>query len=47
MDPDIVITEGYQAGLMSANLKATGFYDRVTTEDIKTLVDFLASKKGN
>jgi len=47
MNPDAVIAEGFTAGLMSANLKATGFYDRVSAEEIKTLVDFLASKKGN
>lgn len=47
MTPDAIITEGYPSGLMSSNLKATGFYDRVSVEEIQTLVDFLASKKGN
>jgi len=47
MEPDAVVTEGYQAGLMSASLNATGFYDKMSTGDIIILVDFLASKKGD
>lgn len=47
LNPDAKIEEGFQDGLMSASLKATGFYDRMTPEDIKTLIDFLGSKKGN
>jgi mono/diheme cytochrome c family protein len=47
MEPDAIIAEGYQAGLMGTNLQATGFYERITVEEIQTLVDFLASMKGN
>jgi len=46
MDPDAIVAEGYAEGLMSANLQATGFYDRLSVEEMKTLIDFLASKKG-
>jgi cytochrome c2 len=49
MDPDAKITEGFElfAGQMKMTLTTLGVYDKLTPENLKTLVDFLASKKGN
>lgn len=46
MDPDATIAEGFSAGVMTATLGAVGFNDKVTPGQVKALVDFLASKKG-
>lgn len=46
MEPDAVIAEGYSAGIMTATLNGTQFYDKVTPEDIDALVDYLASQTG-
>ena len=46
MDPDAVVSEGFVAGLMSVQLGATGFYDKISSRQLKTLVDYLASQKG-
>ena len=42
MAPDATIAEGYQAGLMSATLTSTGFYDKISTKEVNNLVDYLA-----
>ena len=46
MDPDATIAEGYVAGVMPAQLNATGFYGKISSQQLKTLVEFLASKEG-
>ncbi len=47
LDPDATIADGFQKGLMIATLGGTGFYDEVNPTQLKSLVDFLAEKKGN
>ncbi|MEE9271472.1 MAG: cytochrome c [Candidatus Krumholzibacteria bacterium] len=47
MDPDATIAEGYQPGLMTATLGAVKFYDKVSAGELKTIVDYLAARKGN
>lgn len=46
MDPDAVVSEEFVAGLMTAQLSAVGFYDKISSGQLKTLVDYLASQKG-
>lgn len=46
MEPDLTVAEGYSAGVMGATLGAVGFYDKITTAELKVLVDFLASHQG-
>ncbi len=46
MEPDAVVAEGYPGGVMAATLTANGFYQRVSSEELKALVDFLKSKQG-
>ena len=46
MDPDATIAEGYVAGVMPAQLNATGFYSKISSQQLKTLVEFLASREG-
>jgi cytochrome c2 len=47
MDPDATVAEGFQPGLMSNTLKSVGFYEQISTQELQTLVDFLASHTGN
>ncbi len=46
MEPDATIAEGFPPGIMSAQLNATGFYGKISSQQLKTLVDFLASREG-
>jgi mono/diheme cytochrome c family protein len=46
MEPDLTVAEGFSAGVMGATLGAVGFYDKITTAELKVLVDFLASHQG-
>ncbi len=46
VDPDAVVVDGYPAGVMGATLTASGFYQKVSTEELKALVDYLADQKG-
>ncbi len=46
MDPDAQVAEGYSPGLMTAQLNATGFYDKISSQQLKTLVEYLASREG-
>lgn len=46
MEPDATVTEGYAPGVMAAQLNATGFYGKISSQQLKALVDFLASKEG-
>jgi len=47
MDPDATIAKGFPAGVMPATLGASGFYDKISTQNLKTLVEYLASLKGH
>lgn len=47
VDPDKVVAEGYPKGLMKSTLTAMGVYNRMTPDQLKTLVNYLASKKGS
>ncbi len=44
MDPDAVVAEGFPPGIMSATLQ--GYYSSMTTEEVNTLVDYLATLNG-
>ncbi len=47
MAPDETIAEGYFPGVMPAMMQSSGFYDQVSAHQLQTLVDYLASRKGN
>lgn len=47
LEPDAIIAEGFPAGVMTASLRGLGFYDQITTKELKIMVDYLASQKGN
>jgi mono/diheme cytochrome c family protein len=47
MDPDATIAKGFDAGLMPTTLNATQFYDKVTASELKKIVDYLSSLRGN
>lgn len=46
MDPDATIAEGFSAGVMTATLEAANFYEEISTQELKELVDFLAAQEG-
>ncbi|MCI0597064.1 MAG: cytochrome c, partial [candidate division Zixibacteria bacterium] len=46
LDPDAQITEGFVAGVMPATLNVGGFYNKVTSGELKKLVEYIASLKG-
>jgi mono/diheme cytochrome c family protein len=46
MDPDAVVADGYPGSVMGATLGASGFYQKVSAEELRALVDYLASKTG-
>jgi mono/diheme cytochrome c family protein len=46
MEPDATIAEGFAGGIMPATLQAVGFYDKISTNQLKTMVDHLASLTG-
>ncbi len=46
MDPDAEVAEGFPGGVMTATLSANGFYKKVSSEELKALVDYLKSKQG-
>ncbi len=46
LEPDVIITEGFAGGVMAAMLNANGFYEKVTSGELKKLVEYLASLKG-
>ena len=47
MEPDKTITEGFPPAVMPATLDATGFYEKISAQDFKTLIDHLQSLKGD
>jgi len=46
LEPDKTIAKGFPAGVMGATLEGSGFYQKVSTKELKELVDFLSNKKG-
>ncbi len=46
MDPDATLAEGFPPGMMGATLQGTGFYNKVTSAQLKALVEHLANLKG-
>ncbi len=46
LEPDAVVVTGFQAGLMKGTLDGNGFYQKVSLQDLNTLVHYLASLKG-
>ena len=46
LSPDAVLAEGFPGGVMKATLDGTGFYQKVALQDLNTMVDYLASLKG-
>lgn len=46
LNPDATITEGFPQGVMTVTLTGLQFFDKVSTREIKTIVDFLAARKG-
>ncbi len=47
LEPDATVGEGYPPGVMQATLSGAGFYDRVSTEELKVMADYLASLRGD
>jgi mono/diheme cytochrome c family protein len=46
LEPNATVAEGFPQGVMKATLSGVGFYDKITTKELKTMVDYLASLKG-
>jgi cytochrome c2 len=46
LQPDAVIAPGFPPQVMQTTLDGFGFYQKITLQDFKTLVDYLASLKG-
>lgn len=46
LEPDAQVADGFSPGLMSAQLNATGFYSKVSSRQLKTLVEYLAEQGG-
>jgi cytochrome c2 len=44
LDPDAVIADGYEGGVMGGALAARNFYSRMSGKDHKAFVDWLATK---
>ena len=44
--PDAVVVEGFPAGLMKGTLDGEDFYQKVSLQDLNTIVDYLTSLKG-
>lgn len=46
LEPDATVAKGFPKGVMGATLSGTGFYEKTTSREIKTIVDYLATLKG-
>jgi len=44
--PDAVVVEGFPAGLMKGTLDGNSFYQKLSLQDLNTLVNYLSSLKG-
>src|SRR5499433_1977125 len=43
LEPDAVVVEGFPAGLMKGTLDGQGFYQKVSLQDLNTIMNYLAS----
>ena len=46
LEPDAVLVEGFPPGLMKGTLDGQGFYQKLSLQDLNTIVNYLASLKG-
>ena len=46
LEPDAVVVEGFPPGLMKGTLDGQGFYQKLSLQDLNTIVNYLASLKG-
>ena len=46
VEPDTVVVEGFPQGLMQGTLDGSGFYQKLSLQDLNTMVNYLASLKG-
>ena len=46
LEPDVVVVEGFPPGLMKGTLDGQGFYQKLSLQDLNTIVHYLASLKG-
>jgi cytochrome c2 len=46
VEPDTVVVEGFPPGLMKGTLDGSGFYQKLSLQDLNTLVNYLTSLKG-
>jgi cytochrome c2 len=46
LQPDAVVTPGFPPQVMQTTLNGTGFYQKVSLQDLNTMVDYLASLRG-
>jgi cytochrome c2 len=46
VEPDTVVVEGFPPGLMKGTLDGSGFYQKLSLQDLYTIVNYLASLKG-
>jgi mono/diheme cytochrome c family protein len=47
MSPDATLAEGFPGGVMTATLQGMQFYEKVSANEVKALVDHLAGLKGD
>lgn len=47
MDPDAVLADGFPGGVMPTTLNALGFYQKVSPEELRSLVNYLSEQQGN
>ncbi|MEE9168424.1 MAG: hypothetical protein V3U73_01590, partial [bacterium] len=47
LEPNATITKGFPQDVMLVFLQGMNFYDNVSSSQLKVLVDYLASMKGN
>src|SRR5712691_2175608 len=46
LEPDAYVVEGFPAGLMKGTLDGSGFYQKLSLQDLNTLVSYLTALKG-
>jgi cytochrome c2 len=46
LEPDTVVVEGFPPALMKGTLDGSGFYQKLSLQDLNTIVNYLASLKG-
>ena len=46
LEPDAIVVEGFPPGLMKGTLDGQGFYQKLSLQDLNTIVNYLTSLKG-